>query len=108
MQAVDAWIGAWVVFANAMKVDKEKDKVISYKEKEKDTEKEIEKVKEEEKEKEIEKEKEKEKEKDAYFTMEEIGKHKTPDDLWLIIDNKVYNLSKFFKYHPGGGIFSLI
>ncbi|KAF9485194.1 peroxisomal acyl-CoA-dehydrogenase [Pholiota conissans] len=33
---------------------------------------------------------------------DEVGKHNTPDDLWVIIDATVYDLSKFKAMHPGG------
>ncbi|PAV16666.1 hypothetical protein PNOK_0828600 [Pyrrhoderma noxium] len=36
------------------------------------------------------------------FTREEVEKHNKPDDLWVIIDSKVYNLSRFKDLHPGG------
>ncbi|KAI9568284.1 acyl-CoA dehydrogenase/oxidase [Boletus coccyginus] len=36
------------------------------------------------------------------FTVEEVAQHNTPDDLWVVIDAKVYNLSRFKDLHPGG------
>ena len=36
------------------------------------------------------------------FDKAEIAKHNKADDLWVIIDNFVYDLSKFSKFHPGG------
>ncbi|KAG1736600.1 acyl-CoA dehydrogenase/oxidase [Suillus occidentalis] len=36
------------------------------------------------------------------FTLEEVAEHNKPDDLWVVIDAKVYNLSRFKDLHPGG------
>jgi nitrate reductase (NAD(P)H) len=39
------------------------------------------------------------------FTLEEIEKHNKPDDAWIIIDNKVYDVSSLTgpgSWHPGG------
>ncbi|RPA80540.1 hypothetical protein BJ508DRAFT_415348 [Ascobolus immersus RN42] len=36
------------------------------------------------------------------FTLEEVARHNTKDDLWLVIHNKVYNISKYLEDHPGG------
>eukprot|EP01059_Diplonema_ambulator_P011793 TRINITY_DN2182_c5_g6_i2.p2 TRINITY_DN2182_c5_g6~~TRINITY_DN2182_c5_g6_i2.p2 ORF type:complete len:521 (+),score=204.01 TRINITY_DN2182_c5_g6_i2:79-1641(+) len=36
------------------------------------------------------------------FTMEEVAKHNTAGDLWMVIDGDVFDLSKFGKFHPGG------
>mmetsp|Transcript_124547 Transcript_124547/g.265557 ORF Transcript_124547/g.265557 Transcript_124547/m.265557 type:complete len:533 (-) Transcript_124547:87-1685(-) len=38
----------------------------------------------------------------ATFTPEEVAKHCAEGDLWVAIDGKVYDLSKFAKMHPGG------
>lgn len=39
------------------------------------------------------------------FTMTEIQKHNTPGDAWMVIKNKVYDVSSF--NHPGGGIIKI-
>ncbi|KAJ6505938.1 peroxisomal acyl-CoA-dehydrogenase [Mycena vulgaris] len=36
------------------------------------------------------------------FTFEEVSKHNKPGDLWVVIDAKVYDLSRFQNLHPGG------
>ncbi|KAK3867308.1 hypothetical protein Pcinc_027228 [Petrolisthes cinctipes] len=36
------------------------------------------------------------------YSLEEIAKHKTRDSCWLVIHDKVYNVSKFLDEHPGG------
>ncbi|RLV90641.1 Cytochrome b5 [Spathaspora sp. JA1] len=37
-----------------------------------------------------------------YFTPEQVRQHDTPDDLWMIIYNKVYDITDICKDHPGG------
>ena len=36
------------------------------------------------------------------FTMQDVAKHNTPDDLWLVINGKVYDVTDFAEEHPGG------
>ena len=36
------------------------------------------------------------------YTTEEIKKHNTKNDCWIIINHKVYDVSQFLSIHPGG------
>ena len=36
------------------------------------------------------------------FTMAEVEKHASDDDTWIVIDGKVYDVTKFMDSHPGG------
>ncbi|KXN71561.1 cytochrome b5 [Conidiobolus coronatus NRRL 28638] len=36
------------------------------------------------------------------ITLEELSQHKAQDDAWCAIDNKVYNITHYLKFHPGG------
>ncbi|KAH6913049.1 acyl-CoA dehydrogenase [Coprinopsis sp. MPI-PUGE-AT-0042] len=36
------------------------------------------------------------------YTADEVAQHKKEGDLWIVIDSKVYDLSKFAQMHPGG------
>lgn len=37
-----------------------------------------------------------------YFTVEEVASHNTFESAWVIIDNKVYDVTQFIAKHPGG------
>ena len=36
------------------------------------------------------------------FMWEEIRKHRKPDDTWVVLEGKVYDVTNFKKRHPGG------
>lgn len=36
------------------------------------------------------------------YTLEQVAAHSTNEDLWLIINNKVYDFTEYYEMHPGG------
>ncbi|KAJ3733781.1 FAD binding domain-containing protein [Lentinula guzmanii] len=36
------------------------------------------------------------------YTMDEVAKHKTKDDVWVVVNGEVLNVTKFLPDHPGG------
>lgn len=36
------------------------------------------------------------------YTLDEVANHSTEDDCWIVIHNKVYDVTKFIPTHPGG------
>nr|ANQ46485.1 cytochrome b5 [Santalum album] len=36
------------------------------------------------------------------FTLSEVSEHNSSKDCWLIIEGKVYDVTKFLEDHPGG------
>ena len=35
------------------------------------------------------------------FSVAQVAEHKKADDLWIIVDEEVYDLTKFQTEHPG-------
>ena len=46
--------------------------------------------------------KEKAKAEKREYSAEEVAKHSTPDDCWMVIEGKVYDVSEYVDEHPGG------
>lgn len=40
----------------------------------------------------------------APLTRDEVSQHTSEDDIWLIVDHKVYDVSDFILAHPGGSV----
>jgi nitrate reductase (NAD(P)H) len=36
------------------------------------------------------------------FTLQEVEKHNTEEDVWIIVNNKVYDCTEYLELHPGG------
>lgn len=36
------------------------------------------------------------------ISMKEVEQHNTKDSLWTVLDGKVYDLTSYLDYHPGG------
>lgn len=36
------------------------------------------------------------------ITLEEVRQHRTADDAWMVLHGKVYNITPYLHYHPGG------
>uniref|UniRef100_A0A915B5M5 Cytochrome-b5 reductase n=1 Tax=Parascaris univalens TaxID=6257 RepID=A0A915B5M5_PARUN len=37
-----------------------------------------------------------------FVTDEELRKHNSADDCWILLDNKVYDVTEYLTFHPGG------
>ena len=40
--------------------------------------------------------------KEKLITFEEVEKHNSSSDCWMVIHGKVYDVTKFLVEHPGG------
>eukprot|EP00850_Spirogloea_muscicola_P014326 SM000102S09184 [mRNA] locus=s102:160005:161361:+ [translate_table: standard] len=38
----------------------------------------------------------------ATFTAQEVARHAAPDDAWIIVGGKVYDVTEYVEEHPGG------
>jgi cytochrome b involved in lipid metabolism/monoamine oxidase len=38
------------------------------------------------------------------YSLTEVSQHNTPDNAWIVIDNNVYDITKWIPFHPGGPI----
>jgi len=36
------------------------------------------------------------------YTWEEIAKHRSAKSLWVVVHDKIYDVTKFMEEHPGG------
>lgn len=36
------------------------------------------------------------------YTIGDVAKHKIKEDLWIVINGKVYDITDYRRYHPGG------
>jgi cytochrome b involved in lipid metabolism len=41
------------------------------------------------------------------YTTVEVEKHATPEDCWVIVHSKVYDVTTFVPRHPGGNMVGL-
>jgi L-lactate dehydrogenase (cytochrome) len=40
--------------------------------------------------------------KEKIVTIEEIKKHSTEDDCWIVVDDVIWDITDFIPSHPGG------
>jgi len=36
------------------------------------------------------------------FSLDDVAKHNRPDDLWVVVGDEVYDMTKYQEEHPGG------
>lgn len=38
---------------------------------------------------------------DRIYTLEEVAKHNKPEDAWIVVKGRIYDVTKFAALHPG-------
>ncbi|XP_054552923.1 cytochrome b5 type B isoform X2 [Talpa occidentalis] len=38
----------------------------------------------------------------TYYRLEEVAKRNSPENIWLVIHGRVYDITRFLNEHPGG------
>lgn len=36
------------------------------------------------------------------YSLAQVKEHNKPDDVWFVVHNKVYDVTKYLEEHPGG------
>jgi len=44
----------------------------------------------------------------ARYTLKQLAEHKAEGDVWMAIQGKIYNVSAYVHFHPGGGFLLLL
>jgi len=38
----------------------------------------------------------------VFYPMEEVNKHNSEEDCWLVYEGRIYDVTQYAKVHPGG------
>lgn len=42
------------------------------------------------------------------YTRDDVKKHNSKDDCWIILDDHVYDITEFIPKHSGGGLYLIL